>query len=751
MVWGINEWQLPDSLIRPKGSYIKNNILYTPMNVRSDSFFLALQLPENTYLNYIFWQSKDKNGKGLDCWDKNGEKNYNTFVNDNVAPKIHIDKYSQLQFAFSVFMSSFRLFIVGVTLLIFLIILVKRKIFITDFTNKVYWFTGTIISVLIVMSLARYQINYEIQKFPLLLISSFFYDLIFISAFTGVALLIIHKTKKPVYKRILFSLFYVMLISFALMAILNVELIKYLGTPINYQWLYYSDFLQSADAKNALKKNLDASMMMYITYLLLFIVAAGLFLSALLFSVRERKFPRIIIVSVVFILLITGFVQQGVSKLDYKKTANPTYFLIHSYLKVSGEPDIFSMPVSDSIRSEIKNNKQIITASIPHPFPINNIIIYVLESTPAEYLDVYGSKYKATPNLDYWKKYARVYTNIYAHVPATPNSLFSIVSGMYPAISYKLTCNERPDFPVKSIASILSNHWQKGVFQAADINFNQMGTYLMKQGFDTVLDFRNFKCAHSNFMSDWEYLDGVEDMCMTEGALSWIQQSPNKKLALCWTMQTHYPYFVSTNEEKFDTNNADLNRYLNALKNSDAAFGKMMNTLDSLKMLDETMVIVVGDHGEAFGRHNQTTHGSMIYEENVHIPCLLINPKLFHGEKDEQLGGLIDIGPTIADLLNIKPPVEWQGKSLLNSYASNKIFFYCPYADFLFGNRIGNYKLIFNATDSHFELYDLKNDPHETNDLSAKYPAIVKYQYEYLAAWVQNQKQVMHKYLPDHH
>src|SRR5207237_5760195 len=106
-----------------------------------------------------------------------------------------------------------------------------------------------------------------------------------------------------------------------------------------------------------------------------------------------------------------------------------------------------------------------------------------------------------------------------------------------------------------------------------------------------------------------------------------INKEPGKRFfSVIWTYQTHYPYFFSEKEEKYDDSDPVFNRYLNAVKHSDLVLGNLLSELKRKGLFESTLVVVIGDHGEAFGRHDQTTHASKIYEENLHIPCVFINP-----------------------------------------------------------------------------------------------------------------------------
>ena len=156
-------------------------------------------------------------------------------------------------------------------------------------------------------------------------------------------------------------------------------------------------------------------------------------------------------------------------------------------------------------------------------------------------------------------------------------------------------------------------------------------------------------------------------------------------------------------------------------------------------LVDQTLVVVVGDHGEAFGRHGQFSHPNKIYEENCHVPLLLINPRLFAGQRFPVVGGVIDIGPTIAELLSQSPPKTWQGRSLFSATRPNRTYFFAPWSDYLFGYREERIKFLYNATHGTYELYNLATDPAERNNLIEEHREDIPVHMQRLAAWVQNQ------------
>jgi arylsulfatase A-like enzyme len=177
--------------------------------------------------------------------------------------------------------------------------------------------------------------------------------------------------------------------------------------------------------------------------------------------------------------------------------------------------------------------------------------------------------------------------------------------------------------------------------------------------------------------------------------------------------------------------------------------GKLLHALEERHLDKTTLVVIVGDHGEAFGQHGQWTHAQTLYEESVHVPLILINPDLFHGERSPVVGGLIDLAPTVLEILGFEPPDRWQGRSLWSARRSSRVYFFAPWSDQLFGFREKDLKVIYNASTNRFEAYDLARDPRETINRALQMRGAIPVWQERLAAWVQYQSKMMQRILAD--
>src|SRR6185369_6882611 len=108
-----------------------------------------------------------------------------------------------------------------------------------------------------------------------------------------------------------------------------------------------------------------------------------------------------------------------------------------------------------------------------------------------------------------------------------------------------------------------------------------------------------------------------------------------------------------------------MDRYDDEILHNDKSFELLAGKMKELGILDNTLIIVVSDHGEEFWDHGWTAHGHSVYQELTHAALLMWNPKLLPtARRVKEPVQLIDIMPTVLDLLGLPPPNLIQGQSL---------------------------------------------------------------------------------------
>jgi hypothetical protein len=104
-------------------------------------------------------------------------------------------------------------------------------------------------------------------------------------------------------------------------------------------------------------------------------------------------------------------------------------------------------------------------------------------------------------------------------------------------------------------------------------------------------------------------------------------------------------------------------RYMNNLELVDASVGQLVAEVERLGLTDRTILIVSSDHGEAFGEHDTKHHRSTLYEELLRVPLMVVGPEVEIRRVDTPVS-VMDIGPTVLDLLNQPTPGHFMGESL---------------------------------------------------------------------------------------
>jgi|GEM_PF-823530 len=761
LVWGINNWQFQDENLRPAGTYINGKMMYTPMKSENGIFSTVLKVKPNTKIDYVFWITKGPRNSNTDIWDINKapRQDYQTITLNNNITLIQSDIKIRSKEPLTLLDFSWQLLITVIILA--LIFFVIKKYRYKNISGKPSART-IIISCSTILLLGLFfvrasilGISWDVYLHPVefmpQLIWAGFYDFLYVSFLTLLFLAFLLAFRnfpriKPVIVNIFISISLISMVS----GILNIRIVQMLGKPFNLRWLYYSDFLRSADAKSAMVANISLSYILNIITVCIAAIIGGFLIISIVNLLKQKyRIQKVLLTSLICLnigYMILG--QKGIHdhQWNYDKLANPIFSFVESINPFAQNPALFSMKFADSLKIINSPKESLSNRFIGLQKKIKNVIIIVLESTPAEYIEPYGSKFKTTPELNKYISNSIVFENIYAHVPATNKSMVCLLGSIYPLLSYTSITQEHPAINIPTISSELKKRgYRTAFFNSGDNSFQRGGEFLAHRDFDTIEDCKNLKCKQKFVITQkgWDPLDGINDECTGQELISWIKNKPDKPFfTMMWTYQTHYPYFASGEEQKYDTSDPSLNRYLNAVHHSDLMLGKIMEELKANNLFESTLVVLVGDHGEAFGRHEQTTHASKIYEENLHIPCVFINPA-FKNERSAAIGGSKDIAPSIMNILGIPAPDKWQGKSLFTSNKNDRTYFFAPWADFLFGYREGNKKYIYNATKGITEIYDLLKDPHEAKNLAADLPLEVELCHQRLAAWVQYDNKFM--------
>ena len=241
--------------------------------------------------------------------------------------------------------------------------------------------------------------------------------------------------------------------------------------------------------------------------------------------------------------------------------------------------------------------------------------------------------------------------------------------------------------------------------------------------------------------------------------IDYINRDRNRPFFLMgWTTQTHHPYEPTPGAPTIDMEHEpvpdqyELGRYLNVLHETDRQMGRLFDTIRRLGLDDDTMIVVVGDHGQAFGYpHNTYVQGRTVYEEDVHVPLMVWYPRKYRAAtRLPNVGSQVDLAPTVAELAGVPAAADWQGRSLFDAAHSPRAYFYVAEDQFTLGVREGPWKYILDLRGGTDELYDIDHDPNEQHNLAKAEPTRCASLRQRLAAWTEaNRRQYEHARQPE--
>lgn len=385
---------------------------------------------------------------------------------------------------------------------------------------------------------------------------------------------------------------------------------------------------------------------------------------------------------------------------------------------------------------------------------IPSVILILVDTLRADHVSCYSRPGSMTPHIDRLAEDSVLFTNAYTQAPWTLPAMASLMTSLYPSSHgaiHGLNAKDGPDRLLENALTMAEYLRQKGYYTAGFVtNVLVSDDFGFGQGFDAYYYLEHpiinrfslfmwLREAHIYFI----FSTHVKAGALTRRALAWAAEN------------THAPFFLYLHY--FDPHRAYLNRpgklisgtdtsyrqeltkknkdaylrsYSGEIAYTDASIGEFLRGLREAGLYDNSLIIFTSDHGEEFAEHGGWDHGRTLYEEQLRVPLMIKLPKASKGITDRRLVRLVDVFPTLLNILGEESPSVLEGQPVIDS--SGK-----PVGDvsFVFSERLGGaegeqalredrWKLILSHETkdpgkSAYELYDLENDPAERRDLSS--------------------------------
>ena len=358
--------------------------------------------------------------------------------------------------------------------------------------------------------------------------------------------------------------------------------------------------------------------------------------------------------------------------------------------------------------------------------PVSRVVVVTLDTTRADRLGCYGYAGGTSPHLDALAAESALFEHAVSPVPTTLPAHSSLFTGLYPqdhGVRYNLVYRLGPE--AVTLAELLRDAgFATAGFPAAHVVTEGFG---LEQGFQSYpgppklddLGSHERQILASN---------GIRASEIVDRAIAWLDAHEAAPKSFVWVhlydahapYEPPFPYSSTFREHPYD----------GEIAYADAQLGRLLERLRSSPQWKGTLVVVAADHGEGLHDHRERYHANLLYETTQHVPLIVRAPGARARRVAEPVS-LVDLMPTILEYAGLPARSGLRGRSLAPALEGRTLEPHPVYFESLAGSlnygweelrgvRSGSSKLIESRTP---ELFDLAQDPGETDDLSARDPA----------------------------
>jgi arylsulfatase A-like enzyme len=332
----------------------------------------------------------------------------------------------------------------------------------------------------------------------------------------------------------------------------------------------------------------------------------------------------------------------------------------------------------------------LLSASGCAPAPRANVLLIVVDTLRADHLSLAGYGRPTSPRLAEYAQRGTYFDGFHSHSSWTRTSVATLLTSLMPRSHGLVSPADGLPRSLTTLPEVLQEAgYQTFAFVANPQIHPQFG---FEQGFDGFFEIYRSDTDENGIGSEDSLASTTDDRVLDKALAVLLEERAVPYFAYIHLLDPHGPYTPDPADAALFVDPAytgivrgslrDFKRIPRLQKNprelaqfvalydaeirgTDRDLGEFLDRLDRAGGLQRTHVIVTADHGEEFLEHGGTGHGRRLYQEQVHIPLLWLGPGIPQGLTVHELGGLIDIVPTLADLLGLAPRgMHMQGESL---------------------------------------------------------------------------------------
>ncbi len=381
-----------------------------------------------------------------------------------------------------------------------------------------------------------------------------------------------------------------------------------------------------------------------------------------------------------------------------------------------------------------------------------NVLLVIIDTLRADHLGPWGYPRNLTPTLDSLAEEGTVWINAQSHSSWTLPSVTSILTGLYPrqhgagAASGNLFAMPPT---IRTLPALLhSRGWKtcgifNVVFLSEDFGFHRGFDHFDCKGITGNRGTRKAGETVDAFVKWLEEYRGDEPFMAVlhfyDPHIPYDPPPPYDTMFADVTpedlyspeYQTDIMFAVNRSASEISVDGLD---YLSAMYDGEIAYtdsqlARLFAYMRTDGFMNNTLVVVVADHGEEFMEHSGLGHGSTLYQEVLHVPVILSGPGVPAGVIIEEPCALVDVFPTVISILGLDCPPDRPGRNLLSDDRESVDI---PSSNLLWSNvlqaavRRGEKKIIWYPGGRDPEMYDLELDPLESDPLEEVDSSLVR-------------------------
>jgi hypothetical protein len=386
----------------------------------------------------------------------------------------------------------------------------------------------------------------------------------------------------------------------------------------------------------------------------------------LLGRVQPALFRKRLAVVAAAICLAGSVLLPRISGLGRAFAADHAVYLAHSIL--TAEPD----PIAPESLHESGVSERLAGEDRERP----NVVLVVLEGFRHDATTPYNPKRETTPFLAKLAKTSLLAERHYAVIPHTSKSLVAMFCGITPDINVEITEAAYRGIPARCLPDLLRDRgYRTALFQPVTKLFENRRALAAEFGFEHFIGLEDLSVDGFDIANYLAY----EDRILIQPSLNWLRKDKKKPFFLSFVTGATHAFYrpVGRYPKQRFVEDEDFNRYLNSVRYLDGFLKELLQELESEGLRENTIIVVVGDHGQAFHEHGQWGHGYVIYEEGLRVPLLIHDPRDPRERRVKPLSNHLDLFPTLVEKLGFESNRERPGKSLLALEPDRTLFAHC--------------------------------------------------------------------------